>query len=340
LKTFNYDIKYNLPKLGKFETIIGMQGMNQINSNSGEVILIPDATTNDFGVLAVSHVHFEKADVQLGARFDTRTIDIKNSISKNYSSFNSAVGVKSNLLEKLTARLNLASGFRAPNLAELSSNGVHEGTNRFEIGNPNLDNEQNFQIDLALEFKNEHIEVFANAFYNKVNDYIFLSPNGDIIDDNPVYVYLQDNAKLYGGEFGLHFHPHPLDWFHIESSFETVTGAQDNGDYLPLIPANSINNTLRAEFETKSIKKAYVFVKLKSTFEQNNISTFETNTNGYNLLSAGIGGTFRVLKKDLTLTLSGTNLTNKAYINHLSRFKIDNIYNMGRNINVGLTYNF
>jgi hypothetical protein len=26
-------------------------------------------------------------------------------------------------------------GFRAPNLAELTSNGIHEGTNRYEVGN-------------------------------------------------------------------------------------------------------------------------------------------------------------------------------------------------------------
>lgn len=338
LKTANYDIKYHLPKLGKFETIVGSQGMNQINSNYGPEELIPDATTNDFGLLAVSHIHFEKADIQLGLRYDTRHINIKNDDNKNYNSFNSSVGIKTNLLKKLTARLNLASGFRAPNLAELSSNGVHEGTNRFEIGNIDLTNEQNYQFDLALEFKNEHIEVYANGFYNKVNNYIFLSPNGNIIDGNPVFIYLQNNAKLYGGELGLHFHPHPLDWLHIESSFESVTGKQENGNYLPLIPANSINNTLRVEFENKTIKKGYAFVKLKSTFKQTNISPFETSTNGYNLISTGLGGTFNVFKKDLEITISGTNLTNKAYINHLSRFKTDNIYNMGRNINLGLTY--
>jgi iron complex outermembrane receptor protein len=43
------------------------------------------------------------------------------------------------------------------------------------------------------------------------------------------------NAKLYGGEIGLHFHPHPLDWLHYETSFETVTGKKQDGDYLPLI---------------------------------------------------------------------------------------------------------
>ena len=136
LKTFNYDLKYNLPKLGKFETIVGLQGMHQTNTNKGEEQLIPDATTNDIGILATSHIHFEKSDIQLGIRYDNRSIDVVNSISKNYNSFNSAVGIKFNLLQKVVSRLNLATGFRAPNLAELTSNGVHEGTNRFEVGNP------------------------------------------------------------------------------------------------------------------------------------------------------------------------------------------------------------
>ena len=67
-------------------------------------------------------------------------------------------------------------------------------------------------------------------------------------DDFEVYSYTQDNAKLYGGEFGFHLHPHPLDWLHLNSTFEMVIGKQNNGDYLPLIPANKLTNTVRAEF--------------------------------------------------------------------------------------------
>ncbi len=45
---------------------------------------------------------------------------------------------KTDVFNKVTARINLATGFRAPNLAELASDGTHEGTNRYEIGNINL----------------------------------------------------------------------------------------------------------------------------------------------------------------------------------------------------------
>ncbi|MBP92783.1 MAG: TonB-dependent receptor [Flavobacteriaceae bacterium] len=338
LKTANYDVKYHLPIMGKFETIVGIQGMNQINTNYGEEELIPNATTNDLGILAMSHIHFEKFDLQLGARYDNRWIQIENNINKSFNSFNGAFGVKTNLSKNITARLNLATGFRAPNLAELTSDGVHHGTNRYEVGNIDLKNEQNFQTDLALEFKSEHIEFFVNGFYNHINDYIYLSPDGTFIDSEPVYNYVQDNAALYGGEIGLHFHPHPLDWLHYESSFETVTGKLDSGEYLPLIPANSLNNTIRVEFDVKDSASTYAFVKLQSVFNQGNISTFETPTDGYNLLSAGFGGNLKVFNNDLSITISGTNLTNKTYINHLSRLKPDGIFNMGRNFSLGLTY--
>jgi len=338
LKTFNYDAKYNLPRLGKFETIVGVQGMHQVNSNYGEEELIPDATTNDVGVLATSHIHFESVDVQLGARYDNRTIMVDDGIRRNFNSFNAALGAKTNLSDAIVARLNLASGFRAPNLAELTSDGAHEGTNRYEIGNPDLNNEQNFQADLALELKSEHLEVFANLFYNNVNNYIFIEPTGTTIDGDAVFVYNQSNANLYGGEFGLHFHPHPLDWLHFESSFATVTGKQSNDDYLPLIPANKLDNTVRFEFGNNTFKSGYGFVKLSTAFEQNNVSAFETMTPSYSLWSAGLGVTVNAFKRPLTLSVSGTNLSNKVYVNHLSRLKGDGIPNMGRSFNIGLNY--
>ncbi|MCB0462747.1 MAG: TonB-dependent receptor [Flavobacteriaceae bacterium] len=339
LKTFNYDVKYSLPQMGKFETIFGVQGMNQTNTNYGEELLIPDATTNDVGVLATSHIHFDKADIQLGARFDNRSININDGFNKSFNSFNGAAGVKTNVFKQISLRLNLATGFRAPNLAELASDGTHEGTNRYEIGNADLESEQNFQTDLSLEFKNEHIEVFANAFYNMVNNYIFLSPNGDIIDEDPVYIYLQENANLYGGEFGFHFHPHPLDWLHLQSSFETVTGKQENDDYLPLIPANTINNTIRVEFSTKRLEEGYAFITYRTKLEQNNVSQFETMTDGYSLLSAGFGAKTKLFSNELSFNFSANNITDKMYINHLSRLKSDGIANMGRNFTLGLTYN-
>ncbi len=350
LATFNYDVKYYLPKLGKLETIVGVQGMNQTNRNFGEELLIPNALTNDFGVFGTTNYEWKSNVIQAGLRFDNRKIATENhglvgeegyfeALKRNFNSFNASLGYKTNFAENVTMRLNIASGFRAPNLAELTSNGVHEGSNRYEIGNADLKNEQNVQTDLNLEYKSSHFELFANGFYNHINDYIYISPNGGVIDGNNVYDYVQANARLYGGEAGIHFHPHPLDWLHLYSSFETVIGEKDNGEALPLIPANRWNTTFRGEFNIKNWWTAgFATVNIESVFDQNNYSAFETKTNDYTLVNLSVGGKINIGKTHFNLNLNGNNIFDKRYVSHLSRLKADGIPNMGRNIVLGLNF--
>ncbi|MFV8322105.1 TonB-dependent receptor [Flavobacterium sp. LS2R12] len=355
LKTFNYNAKYHLPKMGKIETIVGVQGMHQTNTNSGEEYLIPDAVTNDFGVFGTANYEWNSNVLQAGLRFDNRNITTDaqgiageegsfEAIDKSYDSFNASLGYKTNLADDLTLRLNVASGFRAPNLAELTSNGVHEGTNRYEVGNSDLETEQNVQTDLNLEYKTDHFEFFVNGFYNHINNYIYTSPTGEVIDENAVFDYVQDNAKLYGGEIGLHFHPHPLDWLHFETSFETVTGEKQSRsvgrDYLPLIPANNWNNTIRTEFKIKNwLEDGFATLNVSSTFNQKNVSGFETESSGYNLVNLGFGGTVKLGKTAFDVNINGNNLFDKRYIAHLSRLKTDGIPNIGRNIVFGVNFN-
>ena len=352
LRTFSYDAKYNFPKVGKLETIFGLQGMFQTNENFGEETLIPDASITDAGIFATTHYHLEKIDLQGGIRYDFRRISTEPigeagaqefipELSRNFNSFNGAFGIKYNFTENLTSRLNLASGFRAPNLAELTSEGTHNGANRYEKGNPNLENEQNFQLDLAVEYNNEHFEAFVNAFYNTITNYIYLEPTNEFIDDELVFQYVQNDASLYGGEAGFHLHPHPLDWLHLESSYEMVIGKQANGEYLPLIPAHSFLNTFRVESIWNDWSEgSYAAVSLKTVLDQERTGRFETPTQGYSLLSAYVGYNFDLGETNVELQLSGRNLLDKTYISHLSRLKPDGIPNMGRNIILKAAINF
>ena len=355
LNTLNYDLKYHLPKAGNLESIFGIQGMAQTNVNSGIEYLIPNAKTNDFGVFGTANYEWNSNVLQAGIRFDNRNITSESygisgeegsfeALAKSYNSFNGSLGYKTNLTKEFTLRVNLASGFRAPNLAELTSNGVHEGANRYEIGNSNLATEQNVQTDLNLEYQNTHFEFFANGFFNKINNYIYLNPSPITIAGYDVFNYFQTDAMLYGGEFGLHFHPHPLDWLHFESSFETVTGEKQSrsivSDFLPLIPANNWNNSLRAEFKIKNwLKDGFATLTISNTFDQKKISGFETYSEGYTLVNIGIGGQINIGKTHFNFNLNGNNLFNKNYIAHLSRLKNDGIPNIGRNIVLGINFN-
>ncbi len=358
LKTFSYDFKYNLAKMGQFETIAGIQGMYQENQNFGEEILIPDAITNDIGLLLTSTLSINnQSAVQGGIRYDHRSLSsssfekedpnfpaqeiIIDGLDRSFSNFTFSLGYKNLFFDKITSRINLASGFRAPNLAELTSFGVHHGSNRFEIGNPDLVSEQNFQVDLSLEYGNKHLEVFANGFYNKLDNYIFANPTGEIIDSYQVFEYIQSDAKLYGGEFGIHLHPHPFDWLHLESTYETVIGEQNNGDYLPLIPANKWANTIRIEIKgTDTFNEIYTALVLDSFLEQNKVSLNETPTPAYNLLHLRMGANLSFEKINIGMNLGFNNLLDETYISHLSVLKADLIPNPGRNIVLGLNFKF
>ena len=109
LNTFSYDLKYHFPKKERLEFIAGIQGMSQVNSNSGEELLIPDAKTNDFGVFATGIFEInEEQYLQGGLRFDNRNLSTETytlephdsdddetivpGIDRNYSNFTFSAG--------------------------------------------------------------------------------------------------------------------------------------------------------------------------------------------------------------------------------------------------------
>ena len=347
LSTANYDVRFHFPKPGDLAIIAGVQGMFQTNANRAPEILIPDATVRDAGLFATANLDLKKHTLQAGLRYDFRSIETNEMgsageegyfapVDEDFSSFNASAGLRTNWTANVTTRLNLASGFRAPNLAELTSNGEHEGSNRFEIGNADLRTEQNIQADLNLEVKSGHFEFFVNGFYNHIDRYIYIAPTGEIIDENPVYRYTQSDAALYGGEAGVHFHPHPFDWLHFESSFESVTGKRRDGSPLPLMPANSWSNTVRSEFDFGKVKDGFARLTVQYFRAQDRPGEFECETPEYALLHLGIGGSIYFGKQKLDIAVHGKNLLDRRYVSHLSRLRVDQVPDMGRNIILSL----
>ncbi len=349
LNTINYDIKTHLLNTGDIETIIGVQGMYQTNKNQSDAIFLPDATIFDFGIFATSNYDLKNNTIQAGIRFDNRNISTKehgeqgsstyfNALDKNLNNITGAIGLKSDLAKNFVSRINLALGFRAPNLSELTSNGFHEG--RFEFGNNDLKNENNFQVDANIEYSTKTIEFFVNGFYNRIKNYIYLEPSGAVIDNFDVFTYNQDHSKLYGGEFGFHLHPLKYKWIHLKSSGESVIGKIDNGEDLPRIPGFTVKNNMKFEFSINSKFNSNFFViNNKNVFKQTKISEHEDEGEAYTLFDIGLGSNFKIGKLKTTFTININNLFNKNYIDHLSVLKEENIANSGRNIVFGLDFN-
>ena len=87
-----------------------------------------------------------------------------NSFRKSFTNISGSVGLSYQLSKEVTFKANVARGFRAPNFAELASNGAHEGTNRYEVGNNDLKSEVSTQADAGIEVAAEHVSLYASVF--------------------------------------------------------------------------------------------------------------------------------------------------------------------------------
>ena len=360
LETVNYAAKFNIPFKGSWKTSIGISGMAQNNKNRAEEALIPDYDLLDIGGFVFTQYHKDKLSLSGGLRFDNRHIDGKQMLdgvdtkfaafTKDFSNVSGSAGISYEASKELTLKFNIARGFRAPTLAELSSNGAHEGTNRFEVGNRNLKSETSLQADAGLEFNSEHITLGAGIFYNSINDFIYyrkvLNSIGDdslVVDPDSgdllnVFKFDQQNAHLYGVEFNMDLHPHPLDWLHFENTFSLTRAkfadAIDGSKNVPGIPAARYLSQLKGNFLAKGKQVRNVYVSLESdyTFKQKNAFTgydTETATPSYWLINASVGADIVSKGKHLcTISLNGTNLSDVAYQNHLSRLKYTAVNNV------------
>jgi len=339
LNTFSYNAKWLSQQWKEHWTLtVGSQGMVQNNANDGEEILIPDANTLDFGVFTMTNFQYaRRAYWQTGLRFDTRRISCVETWQETYYSFSFSTGIYQPLTEDLSFRANLSSGFRAPNMYELLSNGIHHGANRYETGNRDLKTENCYQIDAALNYHTKHLKLFVNPYFNFIRNYIYLQPTAQKIDNMQVYDYLQADAYLYGSEAGFHFHPHPLDWLHIESSYSTTFGREHN-NYLALMPSQKLKTTVSAAFScSKKVGEFSLYVQNQYSFAQNLVAAEETSTPAYQLFNAGIACNFEVKQQKIQLNLAVNNILNETYYDHLSRYKTDGIYNRGRNFNIKIS---
>ncbi|MDB5191425.1 MAG: TonB-dependent receptor [Segetibacter sp.] len=375
LRTFNYNLAYHFAEARGWRTSLGLNGMVQQSTNKGEETIIPDYNLWDAGLYIYSRKTFNKVNISAGLRGDTRTITAERLVEngalkfkdfeRTFGNVTGSLGLSYDASKQVTFKANLARGYRAPSIAELSSNGAHEGTNRYEYGEQNLKTETSLQFDAGFELNTPHFNLGINGYVNNMSNYIYYRKiasvlGGDSVvneggEDFGAFRFDQARVTLAGVEANFDVHPHPLDWLHFENTFSLVNARFANPiegtRQLPFIPAPRVISELRADFSTvgKTLKNTYFKVEFDYTGTRKNVFyvyNTETPTAGYGLLNIGAGTEFMSKGKRLAaIFLSLNNVTDVAYQNHLSRLKytdVNNvtgrqgIFNMGRNFNVKL----
>ena len=376
LHTLTYDLRYLTHEWDGWKFSTGIGGMYQKSGNEGEEYLIPDYRLFDFGIYATTTKAIgDSWTLNGGVRYDHRRLhgdeliedgDMRfTDFSRHFNGLTGSIGAVCNINKHFNVRLNLARGFRTPNMSELSSNGVHEGSIRYELGNQQLKAEYSLQADLGLDFTSRYVSAQVALFANRIDNYIFthrLKP--EIEEGYLTYAYTQGDARLLGFEAGIDFHP--VHSIHFSNSFSYVDArlmhASADTKYLPFTPAPHWASELKWELFHHShttvnhhhisdaahrslLNNLYVAAGLDCYLKQTHIYSAddtETKTPGYALLSLSAGSDIQVKgRKVAELYITADNLLDKAYQNHLSRLKYADVnaatgrrgvFNMGRNI--------
>lgn len=352
LHTVNYDVHYQSAPNGEWQYAAGITGMWQHSENLGDEFLIPSYRLFDIGAFASVTRSFRQLTLSGGLRYDRRHLhsyalqhdgeEHFADFTRHFGGLTGSVGAILNLTSQMNLRLNLSRGFRAPNLSELGSNGQHEGTFRYEIGNTRLSPEYSWQADLGFDYSSEVVSAQLSLFANHIDNYIYLRR---LSADADKYSYASGDARLWGGEVMVDVHP--VEPLHFENTFSLVHAVQlhqpDDARYLPFTPASRWTSDLRYDIIRDgqgTLNNTFASLGLECYLAQNHVhlaNATETRTPSYTLFNVTLGSDVRLLGQQLTVLLSGTNLFNRAYQSHLSRLKYaegPGICNMGRNVSI------
>ncbi|SFT74419.1 iron complex outermembrane recepter protein [Lishizhenia tianjinensis] len=342
LKTSSLNANYSF-KWRKMNWVWGTQALYQTNSNNPAASerILPNATQQDFGLFALVKGKVKGIDYQIGARGDIRNLRTHgdSSINKSFESFNYSAGIAKQW-QKLVLRLNVSTGFRAPHSSELLANGVHHGSLSYELGDLNLVSEKAQQIDASVAVKGKHIELNLVPFYNRIKDFIYSQPTGEMVDNFPLYRYQQaQRVDMYGTDVQVHFHPHAVHDLHIISSFSYLRASFSNQEALPLQPQNKLNLMASYSFFSKrKLSLSKFVVNFDQFLAQNRPGVTELATPAFLLVDMALH--FKVkTKQDLQFQCGVRNLLNESYVPHLSKLKNYNIPSQGRNVYLSITLN-
>lgn len=364
LTTYTANVRYQVNWAPGHKVLFGGQAQYMENERDGFEFLLPDFNSTQLGLFNyhVWEVN-SKWILNAGIRYDHGRHDIQQHLQpvydlatfeptgefmertpnfdREFENFSGAFGVNHVLNRKNNVKVNFGNSFRFPSAIELSSNGVHHGNFRHELGDPALDIERGYQADVTFSHESTNLLFELSAFYAYYQQYIYLAPTGrfsDLPSGGTLWQYRQDDALFNGLELAANY-KFP---FHLKAELaaEWVQNLNLDTDLsLPLTPAASIlaNLEYNGFSWTNSIfSDTYIFAGAEQVFAQDRVDRNERTTPGSFILNAGMGCRIQVAGRQLQFRMNMNNVLNTSYFNHISRYRLINLPEQGRNLVVSL----
>ncbi|MEX0662415.1 MAG: TonB-dependent receptor [Balneolaceae bacterium] len=220
--------------------------------------------------------------------------------------------------------------FRAPTLEELFSEGPHLAAYSYEIGNPRLDPERGIGLELFLRYRADRMSAELAIYRNQFQNYLYTRDTGEQSISDPSlnnYQFVGEQALFNGVELSgetqltnqlqvggnISYTVADRD---VSEEEQTVTGYENDTRPLPMIPPLQ-----GSVFTRYNLNNFTASIRYTLSDEQTRLGEFEERTSGYQLLGATLQYRISSSRYLHTFSLSGNNLLNTTYQNHLSRVK-------------------
>lgn len=361
LETYSLATHYEHSFLDDWKHTLGSSVQWQYNTRGGFEHLLPNFNTFRGGLFSIVEKQWTpKLLINGGVRLDLAKnttqfykqyvwnsnetiVDSLTSPMTDDRFFNWSASLGGNLSilnDKWTLKANLGKSFRVPYPSETVSNGIHHGTFRHELGTPDLRSEHGYQFDIGAYFDNEKIKGSVASYFNYFDNYIYLGPAfparfSRLPEAGQIYQYRQDDAIYTGFEIQWNWSITPNIEF--EQAMDYVQSYNLKTQLaLPFSPQPSIKNGLTYQFEDwKILRETYVNIfheyhmAAKGFYR---IDRSEKPTPAYQLIDLGMGTHLQIGRQEVNISLQVKNLLDTKYLNHLSRYRIINVPEQGRNI--------
>lgn len=346
---------------GRSKKIIGASASILESQSEGWEFLVPDYSNTSLGFFFTNQRESANGMVwNWGLRTDIANLNTARFASGIYDeeqniigerlrtpgteelfwNFSGAMGFAYDLNDEHHIKLNLGKSFRVPNAAELASNGVHHGTFRHERGQIDLRSEHGYQLDAAWWYRKPNFHWSFTPYFSYYQDFIYLRPSAefsDLPEAGQVYEYSQHNALFSGAELFVDWHP--VKSIHVSWLSDGVFSYNLNtGLALPFTPP--IRNRMAVSWENEGSKMES---KLGFAFnligDQNYVDRNEEITPGYTTIDLNASIVLPGLQ-GLKLNFAVNNLLDRAYMDHLSRYRQLQLPAQGRNLLISLILPF
>ena len=261
-----------------------------------------------------------------------------------------SIGATWNLGNGYSAALSLAHTERVPNVRELYAYGNNLATNSYEVGlsqtsrassafpEPRTDVlETSESVNLTFRKTGGPIEFEIGLFHQDIDDYLFARLIETEIETGIPHnylVYTAADASFTGVDGQISYRFTPQSQLTVFGDY-VGSSLKSEDDKLPRIPPGRLG--ARYDFTSGPVSAD---VEYYHTFEQDEVASYETPTDGYDMLNVTLSYRFNLGgAKDVELYVRGTNLLNELAFAHTSFVK-DQSPLRGRNIALGTRYQF